>query len=75
VPNSGQKLERLAFRTETWDAAMIAHVRFLEKKKPVVWTGDLNCAVEEIDIHNSKKNQKSAGHTPAERANFRSFTR
>jgi exodeoxyribonuclease III len=32
--------------------------------------GDLNCAAEEIDIHNPKGNLKSAGFTPEERASF-----
>lgn len=58
VPNSGQKLERLAFRTKEWDPAMLAHLKNLEKelKKPVIWCGDLNVAHLDIDVHDPKGN-------------------
>jgi len=42
VPNAGQALERLDYRTKEWDVAMLAYLKGLEAKKPVVWTGDLN---------------------------------
>lgn len=71
VPNSGGKLARLGFRTEIFEPAMR---QFLDGIKSeggkVVYTGDLNVAHEVIDIHNSKGNQKSAGHTPQERKQF-----
>jgi exodeoxyribonuclease III len=70
VPSSGQKLDRLTYRTTEWDTALLAYLQGLEKKKPVVWTGDLNVAHHDHDIHSPKTNQKSAGFTPAERANF-----
>lgn len=35
-----------------------------------MWTGDLNVAHKEIDIHNPMNNLKSAGFTQAERDNF-----
>jgi exonuclease III len=38
--------------------------------KPVVVTGDLNCAHHEIDIHNPKGNLRSAGFTQEERDSF-----
>ena len=38
--------------------------------KPVIYVGDLNVAHREIDIHNPKGNEKSAGFTPQERASF-----
>ncbi|XP_057427654.1 DNA-(apurinic or apyrimidinic site) endonuclease, chloroplastic isoform X2 [Lotus japonicus] len=44
--------------------------RELEKTKPVVLTGDLNCAHEEIDIYNPAGNKKSAGFTDEERKSF-----
>jgi len=75
VPNAAKggkdgALGRLALRTDVWDPAMAAAVRGLEGEKPVVVAGDLNCAREEIDIHNPKGNLKSAGFTPEERASF-----
>lgn len=71
VPNSGGKLKRLEFRTETFEPAMRQFLDGLKKEgKRVIYCGDLNVAHEVIDIHNSKGNQKSAGHTPQEREQF-----
>lgn len=46
VPNSGEKLVRLAYRTEEWDLALRTYVERLESEggKPVVLNGDLNVA-------------------------------
>ena len=52
VPNSGQKLERLAYRTKSWDAAFHAYLAGLEARKPVLLIGDLNVAYGVRDIHN-----------------------
>jgi exonuclease III len=49
---------------------LAAHIKKLESTKPVVATGDFNCAREPIDIHNARNNLKSAGFTPEERASF-----
>lgn len=68
VPNAGGKLKRLEYRTETWEPAMRKFLGDLDG--PVIYSGDLNCAHNEIDIHNSKGNQKSSGHTPEERKEF-----
>lgn len=70
VPNSGQKLERLSYRVQQWDPFLSSYLKDLEKKKPVVFTGDLNCAHEEIDIYNPDGNRKSAGFTDEERMSF-----
>ncbi|CAM6101677.1 unnamed protein product [Calypogeia fissa] len=71
VPNSGEKLARLSYRTEEWDPALSRYIKELEKQKPVILTGDLNCANEEIDIYNPDGNRKSAGFTAEERASFK----
>eukprot|EP00911_Craspedida_sp_UC1_P002722 UC1_evm3s1999 len=73
VPNSGQKLERLTYRTETWDPALVRYLKKLEARgKPVVWTGDLNVAHRDVDIYNFEKPhlKKQAGCTPVERDSF-----
>ncbi|GMF35405.1 unnamed protein product [Phytophthora lilii] len=70
VPNAGGKLERLDFRTNQWDKAMLREMKEMEKTKPVIWCGDLNVAHQEIDIHNPKGNHKSAGFTDEERESF-----
>jgi exodeoxyribonuclease-3 len=66
VPNSGSELARLDYR-ETWDADLLAFLKELEKKKPVVFCGDLNVAHKAIDLANPKSNyNKSAGFTQRE---------
>ncbi|KAG0470188.1 hypothetical protein HPP92_016888 [Vanilla planifolia] len=70
VPNSGEGLKRLAYRVENWDPALSNYMKELEKSKPVILTGDLNCAHEEIDIHDPTGNRRSAGFTNEERESF-----
>ncbi|DAZ97299.1 TPA: hypothetical protein N0F65_009832 [Lagenidium giganteum] len=74
VPNAGQNLDRLDYRTTQWDKALQNKMKELDAVKPVVWCGDLNVAHEEIDIHDPKSNKnKSAGFTDAERESFGNF--
>ena len=70
VPNSKRKLERLSYRTEEWDVDFLKYLKKLEKKKPVIFCGDLNVAHTEIDLANPKGNVKNHGFTPEERAQF-----
>lgn len=70
VPNSGGELARLGYRTGTFEPRMRTFLNETAKNWNVVYCGDLNVAHEEIDIHDSKGNQKSAGHTPEERQEF-----
>jgi len=70
VPNAGQKLERLSYRTEQWDVDLLKYLKDLDSKKSVIWTGDLNVAHEPIDLANPNKNHKTAGFTDEERAKF-----
>lgn len=70
VPNSGDGLKRLDYRVGSWDPALAAFIKQLEQNKPVVLTGDLNCAPQEIDIHDPKRNLRSAGFTQEERDSF-----
>lgn len=66
VPNSGSELARLDYR-EKWDADMLNYLQGLEKKKPVLFMGDLNVAHQAIDLANPKSNyNKSAGYTQRE---------
>jgi exodeoxyribonuclease III len=72
VPNSQRELTRLPYRM-AWDADFLAYLRKLEKRKPVVFCGDLNVAHTEIDLTNPKANVKNHGFTPEERAGFTAF--
>ena len=70
TPNAGTDLGRLEFRTEVWDPAFLEYCEKLEKKKPLVFCGDLNVAHKEIDIYDPQANEGIAGFTQQERANF-----
>ncbi|KAA8518086.1 hypothetical protein F0562_015560 [Nyssa sinensis] len=70
VPNSGDGLKRLSYRITQWDLSLSDYMKELEKSKPVILTGDLNCAHEEIDIYNPAGNKRSAGFTDEERQSF-----
>lgn len=70
VPNSGRDLARLPYRCDEWDVDFLKYVRKLEKKKPVVFCGDLNVAHTEIDLTHPKPNVKNHGFTPEERQGF-----
>ncbi|MCK0131613.1 exodeoxyribonuclease III [Flavobacteriaceae bacterium F08102] len=66
VPNSGQQLDRLAYRKE-WDAHFLSYVKKLEQTKPVIICGDFNVAHTSIDLKNDKANyNKTAGYTQVE---------
>ena len=69
VPNSKRDLSRLTYRQQ-WDRDFLAYLKKLEKKKPVIWCGDLNVAHTEIDLARPKDNVKNHGFTPEERAGF-----
>lgn len=69
VPNSQRELARLSYRME-WEKAFLGYILELEKKKPVIYCGDLNVAHEEIDLKNPKSNHQNAGFSDEERACF-----
>lgn len=74
VPNAGQKLERLKYRTKEWDKEFQKYLKTLESRgKGFVWLGDLNVIHQDIDIFNIKGKEKIAGCTPEERKEFREF--
>ena len=66
TPNSQNELARLPYRM-TWEDAFLSYLKRLEKKKPVIFCGDLNVAHKEIDLKNPKTNRKNAGFTDQER--------
>ncbi len=70
TPNSQDGLRRLEYRTETWDVEFLNYMQELDRRKPVVFCGDLNVAHKDIDIARPKANRMSPGFTDAERAGF-----
>ena len=74
TPNAKDDLSRLALRHKHWDPAFLAYLKRLEKKKPVVFCGDLNVAHTEDDLANPKTNVGKKGFTKEERDGFEAFT-
>lgn len=66
TPNSQRELTRLEYRVK-WEDDFRNFLNDLRKTKPVVVTGDMNVAHEEIDLKNPKTNRKNAGFTDEER--------
>ena len=73
TPNSKGDLSRLELRHKQWDPAFLEHITELEKTKPVLFSGDLNVAHNEIDLANPKPNVGKHGFTNEEREGFDSF--
>jgi exodeoxyribonuclease-3 len=68
-PNSQEELKRIDYRVRFEDA-LRQYLLELDKKKPVVFCGDLNVAHEPIDIKNPKSNEGHAGYSQQERSKF-----
>ena len=69
TPNSGNGLKRLDER-QLWDDHYREYLQELDKKKPVIASGDFNGAHEEIDLAHPANNHHSAGFTDEEREHF-----
>ena len=72
VPNAQPELARLEDRVK-WEEIMRNYLRLLKEENavPVVYTGDLNVAPEDIDIHDKKNRDKVAGASKEERAEYK----
>lgn len=73
TPNAKDDLSRIPLRYRHWDPAFLAYVKELEKKKPVVFTGDLNVAHTPDDLARPKENEGKKGFTAEEREGFQRF--
>lgn len=73
TPNSKDDLSRIPLRHKHWDPAFLAWCKELEKKKPVIFCGDLNVAHTEDDLANPKPNKGKKGFTLEEREGFDNF--
>jgi len=67
TPNAKDDLLRLPLRQKNWDPAFLSYMLRLEKKKPVIFCGDLNVANTADDLANSKQNIGKKGFTVEER--------
>ena len=64
MPNAGEGLKRLDYRVNEWDIDFMKYLKVLEKTKPVILTGDLNVAHNEMDVYDATGKSKQAGYTP-----------
>jgi exodeoxyribonuclease III len=69
TPNAKDDLTRIPLR-EKWDAAMTAYCADLQKRKSVIYCGDMNVAHTEDDLANPKPNVGKKGFTTEERGGF-----
>lgn len=69
TPNAKDDLTRIPLRQQ-WDKAVIAYCADLQKKKPVIYCGDMNVAHTEDDLANPKPNKGKKGFTEEERTGF-----
>ena len=69
VPNAKDGLARIDYRCEFEDAIR-EYMAGLDKKKPVIYCGDLNVAHNEIDLKNPGPNRGNAGFSDEERGKF-----
>lgn len=69
TPNAQNELARIDYRME-WERDLRAYLMELDKKKPVIYCGDLNVAHQEIDLKNPGPNRGKAGFSDQEREQF-----
>lgn len=73
TPNAKDDLSRIPLRYKQWDPAFLAYCKSLEKKKPVIFCGDLNVAHTPDDLARPKENEGLKGFTKEEREGFQAF--
>ena len=67
TPNAKPDLSRLDLRHKLWDPAFLAYCKLLEKKKPVIFCGDLNVAHTPDDLTRPKASEGGHGFTKEKR--------
>lgn len=66
TPNAQDGLKRIDYRMQ-WEDDLRGYLMELDRKKPVVYCGDLNVAHNEIDLKNPGPNRGNAGFSDQER--------
>src|SRR3989338_10484085 len=67
TPNAKDDLSRIPLRHKKWDPAFLEFVKDLDRKKPVIFCGDLNVAHTPEDLARPKENAGMKGFTLEER--------
>lgn len=73
TPNSKGDLSRLQLRYKHWDPAVLDYLKRLEQTKPVLYSGDMNVAHQDIDLARPKDNVGKHGFTNEEREGFDNY--
>ena len=73
VINMGIDLKNQHAKIDVFNPEIEKLIQNLSKKKPVIWTGDLNVAHQPIDIWSTEGHQNIAGYTDVERKWFDDF--
>jgi len=68
TPNAKDDLSRIPLRHKQWDPAFLEYINELNKKKPVIFCGDLNVAHMPDDLARPKENIGKKGFTNEERS-------
>ena len=66
-PNGGRSLERVPFKLDFYEVLLNKCDDLHSENKNIIITGEFNTAHNEIDLKNSKSNQKNTGFLPEER--------
>jgi exodeoxyribonuclease-3 len=72
-PNGGKSEEHFEYK-QAYYKHFLELAKKLEKKKPVIFMGDVNTAQEEIDLARPKENMEHVGFTLVEREWIRKFS-
>ncbi len=67
TPNAKDDLSRIPLRHKQWDPAFLEYIKELDKKKLVIFCGDLNVAHTPDDLARPKENEGLKGFTAEER--------
>ena len=71
TPNSGRSDQiKLDYRTRIWDPTFAFLLETFRNHGHTLWIGDINVALNELDVSKPTAMSKYAGFTPAERANL-----
>jgi exodeoxyribonuclease-3 len=72
-PNSGRGLKNVGYRVQEWDRALFACLEAQRSQGPTLWIGDVNVALDDVDVSHPGRMKTYAGFSAQERASFRAF--
>ncbi|MEN9551834.1 MAG: hypothetical protein RI935_211 [Candidatus Parcubacteria bacterium] len=72
-PNGGKSEEHYEYKLAYYEH-FLSLVKKIEKKKPVIWCGDVNATNEDLDLARPKENKDKLGCTVPERTALKTFT-